>query len=75
MYFCEEKVRRGETEYNKKIKILQFANNTVPNLKQYYSSMLKVLEFETSDDGAFLVFGAPNTKCLTFGILDTSAFS
>ena len=33
----------------KTIKILQFVNNTIPNLERYCSPILKVLEFETCD--------------------------
>ena len=35
--------------------------------------MLKVLEFKTSNEGAFLVSGVPNAKYLAFGTSDTSA--
>ena len=40
----------------KTIKISQFVNSTIPNLKWYCSPLLKVLEFETSDEEAFLVW-------------------
>ena len=35
--------------------------------------MLKVLEFETYDEGAFVVFCVPNAKYLAFGKLDACA--
>ena len=37
--------------------------------------MPKFLEFEILDVGAFLVFGVPNPKYLTFGTLDGNALS
>ena len=39
-------------------------NNTIPNLKRYYSPILNVLEFKTLDERTFLVFGVPKAKYL-----------
>ena len=50
-------------------------NNIVPNLKWYCTPLLKVLEFETFDEEAFLVFGVPNAKYLAFGTPDVSALT
>ena len=57
----------------KTIKILQFMNSIIPNLKLYGSFMLKILKFKTSNEGAFLVFGVSNAKYLTFSTLDANA--
>ena len=50
-------------------KKLQFMNSIIPNLKLYGSFMLKILKFKTSNEGAFLVFGVPNAKYLTFSTI------
>ena len=50
-------------------------NNTILNLERYYSPMLKVLKFQTSDEGALLVFGVPNAKYLAFSTLYASALT
>ena len=48
-------------------------NSIIPNLKLYGSFMLKFLKFKTYNEGAFLVFGVPNAKYLTFNTLDANA--
>ena len=58
-----------ESIIRKTIKILQFVNSTIPNLKWYCSPLLKVLEFETSDEEAFLVCQMPNIWHLAHLIL------
>ena len=58
----------------KTIKILQFVNNTIPNLEQYCLPILKVLKFETCDMEAFLVFDMPNVKYLAFDTPNTCVY-
>ena len=63
-----------ESIIKKTIKILQFVNNTIPNLERYCSPILKVLEFEICDVEVFLVFGMPNVKYLAFDTPNTCVY-
>ena len=57
----------------KKIKVLQFMNSMLSNLRLHYSSMPNILAFKTPNESDFLVFGVPNAKYLAFDTPDENA--
>ena len=71
--FLNQKKKIGTVTKNNKYNFLAFVVGTISYLELHCSLMLKVLRFETSDEGWFFVLGVLNAKNSAFRTPNASA--